>query len=284
MGSLIVCVLGSCVLKYDQVSLIGDKIDVVEDDLYDSFINGEGKALVLNDSDFTELSNFKTAVSENKEYTLKEIFANLKATNESIWEEGKEIDKVEHRFIDCGNDGVKELLVKFDLPIGDDAKMQMILNDRNDRLNICYVVDSWARSETIISKNGFIDSSGSGGAYSHFERKGIVDEFGTYKEWYSCSYDSDEATISYYATIDGDVLTLDFSELNTENFVIAHYVINDEDYFSYYFIDESNEGMYDPENPYYKVFSENNIKNVYSEDEISSILNNRKNEIGLKDI
>ncbi|SKB84287.1 hypothetical protein SAMN06296386_106153 [Lachnospiraceae bacterium] len=258
-----------------------DKDDLRGEDLYDAFMKGEVKVV------YNKLSNeagdaLKDYLENGKEYDINEI---IKCAEEGDYTSRTLAGDPKASFIDCGEDGVKELLVKMDF--GASSSLSMILKDIDGKLRICYSGESWDRSELSIGDTGMISSSGSGGATVHGYDESFVNADGEYKFFYSCMTEGDP--YSYYAyTSDDDYEKLSFDDLETQYFMINSYCVKDDNghstyYYNYDMLDEdynpiTTDSDFAASNPYRKKFAEAGIT-VYTRDEIDDILAKKAEEI-----
>lgn len=81
--------------------------------------------------------------------------------------------KVSYSYLDCGQDGVPELLLRaegFEMYDG-----QIVIKYIGDKLEIKGFYESWDRSQTVINSAGFFQNGGSGGASTHMCDFGYFD-------------------------------------------------------------------------------------------------------------
>lgn len=249
------------------------------EELYEAFMNGDVKVVYNNLSN--EIGDaLKDYLEDGKEYGLDEI---IKCTEDKSM---TSVGDPKYVFIDCGEDGVKELLVK--LEFEGRTSLSMILKDMDGDLKICYSGEEWERSELSISDTGMISSSGSGGATVHGYDASFVNAEGEYKFFYSCYTDGNPS--NYYAYVsDEKYEEISFADLDTEYFMINRYCVQDDNgnstyYYSYDMLDEdynvvTTDADYDASNPYRKKFTDAGIK-IYTKSEIDNILAKVAGEIG----
>ncbi len=251
------------------------------EELYDAFMNGDVKVVYnkLSDESGDALKDY---LEDGKEYSINEI---VKCAEEGEYTSRTISGDPKSTFIDCGEDGVKELLVKMDF--GASSSLSMILKDFDGELRICYSGESWDRSELSISDTGMISSAGSGGATVHGYDEAFVNADGEYKFFYSSTTEGDP--YSYYAyTSDDDYEELSFDDLDTEFFEINSYCVKDDNghstyYYNYDMLDEdyniiTTEADLSASNPYMKKFTAAGIT-VYTQDKIDDILTKKAEEI-----
>ena len=158
--------------------------------LYESFLNnkaGAGRRWDSKNNDGNE--------------TLSDLLDKLEGDEMTV-----AVDRnncVSYSYIDCGNDGVPELLlnISFDR-IGDAANRYYIIKEFNGKLYICYETDSWYRSYVTISDKGQVQCEGSNGSHAYFYRRGFVDGNGDYKSLFSCEKTRIEVDYSNFSYMD----------------------------------------------------------------------------------
>ena len=250
----------------------------IEDNIYESFMNGDVKVKYQNlpSKGGDALSDY---LEDGKEYDINEIIKCIENDHNTVDGDHK------YCYIDCGEDGIKELLVKLDL--GASSSLSFILKEFDGKLKICYSGEAWERSELSISDTGMISSAGSAGATAHGGDFAFVNADGDYKFFYSSMTEGDP--YSYYAYNEaGDMVTVKFEGLETEHFMITRYYIEDENgvdhpYYTYDMLDEdysiiTTDECFDESNPYMQRFIEAGIK-VYKQNEIDEMLTKKAEEI-----
>ena len=161
---------------------------------YEDILNVTVKAVIDLSGETASYYAFKRALSEGKEYTLTEIIDNLKQFMENdFWQIRPDSQGIEYAYIDCGNDGVKELLILLHLPVeNEDFDVRMVVKDIGGTLTVVYDNDSWSRSETIVNEYGYVIGGGSGGASSEVSEYGVIDKDGKFKYIYGVDYENGE--------------------------------------------------------------------------------------------
>lgn len=251
----------------------------IEDNIYEAFMNGDVKVKYQNlpSKGGDALSDY---LEDGKEYDINEIIKCIENDHNTVDGDPK------YCYIDCGEDGIKELLVKLDL--GTSSSLSFILKEFDGKLKICYSGEAWERSELSISDTGMISSAGSAGATAHGGDFAFVNADGDYKFFYSSMTEGDP--YNYYAYNEaGDMVTVKFEGLETEHFMITRYYIEDENgvdhpYYTYDMLDEdysiiTTDECFDESNPYMQRFIEAGIK-VYKQNEIDEMLTKKAEEIG----
>ena len=195
---------------------------------------------------------------ESKEYTLPDL---VKAFNEIFndteryyGDEG--VTYVGYSYLDCGNDGNKELALMFICPVVEpNSTLEMILKEMDGQIQVVYTFCTWSRSETRINKFGVISGGGSGGATLHGWDRHIINADGIFVFGYSAEEQSD---IEQFASSQG----IDATETYNFDDVVCVYSMRTKPYTS---------GDYEPEYYAYEVYKdyeeELNNPNLYTDSE-----------------
>lgn len=258
-----------------------NEADEKSSQLYEDFLAGNAKAKFTGEADLGSYINLGNALTVGESYTLDEIIGNC--------EKGDEIEAFtftgkQNSYIDCGQDGNKELLVE--LEYGAEFTLKMIVKDMGGELDIIYSRDQWSRSDLEINDDGTIESSGSGGATIHGFDQAYIDADGKYHFYYGS--EDYGMPYSYYAVKDGEYVVLDFEGLDTDHFMITSYWTSDAENKDYYYtlveLDDNyevveNADLYSESNPFRQKFDQAGIP-VYTAEEVNRILDDRAAQIG----
>lgn len=263
-----------------------DTEELTGEELYEAFMNGEVKIKYTNLDVTGSADMLANYLEDGEEYNINEI---IELAEEKAIPTRTLDGEPTSRLIDCGEDGVKELLVKFQF--GASSSLSMILKDVDGELKYCYSGEAWDRSELIIGDTGIISSAGSGGATVHGEDCAYVDAEGDYHFFYYVEDEGDPYSM-YVRNEDGESVTVSFEGLETEFFMVTHYVVEDDQhnshyYYTYNMLDEgyniiTTDEDFAESNPYMQKFTEAGIT-IYREDEIKEMLSQRAKEIGYPD-
>ena len=263
-----------------------DNASASASDLYESFKSGTAKAKYRGTGDMTSYLETAAALEVGQSYTMEEIAEALKTVGEYA-DMGLDVKNTEYRLIDCGQDGVPELLVEAQL--GDEFMLIMILKEIDGELVICFDQDAWSRSNTVVNSDGTIESGGSGGASLHYYDYAFVDANGDYKYYYGVE-ETSSMYDSYYAYKKGE----DFVEISAEGLDWEHTGVRDyyfepdyrerDNYYTYYLMDDeymdvTTDADYDDSNILKQRFTEAGIR-VYTQAEINDMIVSRGKEIG----
>jgi len=90
-----------------------------------------------------------------------------------------------YSYIDCGMDGIPEMLLKLEFGGLDTAYEYFILKNKEDGVHLCADASGYYRSMAYVNKYGYITECGSGGASVWCADYSFVDAEGTYHFLYS---------------------------------------------------------------------------------------------------
>lgn len=131
---------------------------------------------------------------KKSEYTLSEV---LDIITEHYFENSpdKKIEYIDYSYIDCGMDGVNELVLRFNgmdsYAIDDYSTLVYIIKYIDEKLFLCHYYDTWARSESSINEYGYYWSAGSGGATNHSSESALIDKEGNWQFIVSITSEAD---------------------------------------------------------------------------------------------
>ena len=254
-----------------------------ESSLYDDFKAGNAKAKYTGAGDRTSYLETSLCLEKGKSYTMDEIVSALEGSTDY-----KKASDTTYTMIDCGSDGIPEMLTEtfFD----PEFTLYMIIKDIDGELVICFDQDAWSRSDLQVEADGKISSGGSGGAAIHIVDYAFVDAKGDYKFFYGC-----EETLTLYNDIylydktDYQVLPVD--GLDVDHIGIRDYYFEADyeqriHYYEYFMINDNYEDVttdadYEDSNPVKQKFNECGVK-AYTHADIEALLNARAADIGYK--
>ncbi|MBO5620494.1 MAG: hypothetical protein J5959_02555 [Butyrivibrio sp.] len=248
---------------------------------YDGFKAGTAKAKYTGAGDRTAYLETSLCLEKGKSYTMDEIISALEGATDY-----KKSSDPTYTTIDCGSDGVQELLVQ--TSFDPEFTLYMIIKDINGELTICFDQDGWSRSDVQVETDGTVMSSGSGGANVHVWDQAFIDADGEYHFYYGC-----EETLTLY---DSYYLydKADYKEMSVDGLDVDHIGIRDyyfepdyEDrthYYEYFMLDDNynditTDADYDDSNPVKARFKEYGV-DTYSAAQIKDMLDSRAAEIG----
>ena len=258
----------------------------VDSELYDSFSKNEAKVLFRGGEGIRTATLFPLgqALEEGQSYTINQIVFLLK--NLPSIPDTFEPD-IKYERIDCGQDGVQELLV--DMVFGS-SEMYMIIKDIDGELVLCYAEEFFNSKDASphyieyklnpdcttsrIMSEGKVDMT----------EYAIIDGNGDYHLYYGL-----KKTTTFYTTCyvkDGDnTIEVSPDGLDSEHIVLYdYYFSDDEHYMSYSMIDDNGNDIttdadYEDSNAVKKRFAESGVK-TYSNKEIEEMLSERAKKIG----
>lgn len=218
-----------------------------ETEAYQAFLKGECGA-VLSDSYTDDSSHVALCLREGEVYTLYDI---LNLINNEPWryESGdnwilKDGAGVTYAYVDCGQDGRKELALKIEQRTIDNFELIYVLQYRDNQLYLCYGIDRWSRSHVLLNQYGYIWRDGSGGVALHGGADVLIDGEGVshrvwdwikvfcYPYYFSMAGDYpmcdllNETAKAWMEDHDTDIRPL-------EGLAIQMSVIDDQDYYTY---------------------------------------------------
>lgn len=279
-------------VEYDVEEIAGDDDDnKSEQDLYAGFLNGD-VPLYFHDNGYVYYD--EELFDANRGYTLVEIVEELREYF-SAYEESMAVKSVAYSYLDCGKDGIKELAIQFNgmniYSPDDDSTVVYIIKEINEKLELCYAYETWARSYSGINEYGFYESSGSNGASNYGQSKGYIDGNG---KWNFIKYTEQEGDINQLTwshmfgaipqvadtkVYEGTIIfyTTIFEEITVDNYDSL------ERYCAFGVI---NAGLTQEEayntSVYREIFDEAGVK-IYTPDEISQMVYEKEKKLGITD-
>ena len=115
-----------------------------------------------------------------------------------------ELFRVQFSYLDCGQDGVPELMVEISgigiYSFRDDSTFFMLIKEKEGRLQCTFAGDQWCRWTATINEAG-VYAGVSHGGMSTYGRMGIFDTNAEYHEIFSCEKNFDQnPCINAYAS------------------------------------------------------------------------------------
>ncbi|MCR4989785.1 MAG: hypothetical protein K6A38_02860 [Lachnospiraceae bacterium] len=258
--------------------------------MYEAFLKGDAKASVYSDIEVNPegYMTFSQSIADGTECTLDDLH---KAFKESICDRFEDtIEDLEsydftdeNAYIDCGNDGMPELLVSSKIYfVMDEYTAFMIFKAGEDGIKMCFCDCANSRSSMSVNEFGYIRFDASGGAAYHLFENRYIDGDGNYHFLYGNSHNDDLATMDIYADEElievpkkykedfKDVVLIGFYTTDEkEEFggytysysLLGEYDENDVEPYSYCILSRDPE-IYDPKSVYMKAFEEMGIEVV----------------------
>lgn len=208
---------------------------------YEAFLTGKRTAKIANNC-YTDISYIggtitdSTAREEKDGLSLTQLYERISDEIVENRSEGS-IGRMEYALIDCGGDGKKQLALRaYGVNIyapDDDSDLTMVFDYQDGTVSMIYAVDSWARSENALYKNGYVLGGGSGGASCHYVWEGLIGADGVYHKTYDCHTETGQglygmsSCYEVWDSGDNDGFPAEFCE----------YEVNGETVYSYYILD-----------------------------------------------
>ena len=159
--------------------------EIVGDGLYERFLRNEVKVKIGTEKNLGDKEDFNFRASQGQEFTLEELVNTIiKWYTDDPWVVQITLEKIEYSFLDCGNDGSRELAIRISTPCWDDWNESIIIKEKDGQLETIYSDVGWSRSRICINEYGYIYGDGSGGAASHGFDKAFLDADGKYHSIY----------------------------------------------------------------------------------------------------
>ncbi|MBE5865944.1 MAG: hypothetical protein E7292_07010 [Lachnospiraceae bacterium] len=264
------------VAETESLSITETELDQV--DTYEAFLKNEA----LMYEHFVE-----GATDGDVGYSLSAIMDRFKETYYGM----QDAPVVEYAYIDCGNDGVTELAVRF-TGMGiyapeDDSSVIYVIKEIDGQLELCYSYETWARSETRLNQHGYVTSGGSNGASNYGFSAGYIDGAG---KWNYLYYMEEEADINQL-TMNEQLKNLPVVAANKsydgviyvatttfEEMVSQEAYLNTERFYAYY-VDGAEGDVY-TDSVYKEIFDEAGVK-FYLPEEIDSMILEKELSLGI---
>ncbi len=273
--------------------------DSSNSDVYESLLAGTGKMSfsyymdnVFKDSEYLSYEDELFKALSATEYTLPDLIKEMNKIfndDENYFMSG-EVTNVAYSYLDCGNDGVKELAIKLSCPLVDEeSTLTMIIKEMSGVPQLVFAFPEWSRSYTSINEYGYITGGGSSGATIHGGTVELIDANGQHKYGY---YEEEQGDFDMFAefedhtdydlsTIDGNLIVLSL-RLNpsSEN----DYKPN---YYTYLVYDENYEEIDVPnlytDSPYKQITDCMTNIDFITYDEFEKVKKDKEIEIGATD-
>lgn len=279
--------LPSAKIEFQNLDRENSKLSYgTETEAYEAFLSGKCSLTVSN---FDETAITKLSLREGQEYCLYDILNRLRNEiyeGDDYLQNNFGID-VSYAYIDCENDGSKELALQFSTYIGMDENITTyVINYEDSQLQLCYGMDAWSRSRRTMNQYGYVWADGSGGAAHSLGEEYAVRENGTVLpvlewEWadiyggflydYKTALKLYEIRDSWYDNNDGSLSGLGF----------CLYVMGDDEYLQYAY-NETSDNKEDFLN-FIQSCEEAGI-HFYSDKEINDLIAQRREELNVTDL
>ena len=262
-----------------------NQTEAASGNLYEALKQGTGTIKYRKTNGRAGYLETYNVLEDGKSYTVDEIIKACETASGFYNEDGN--PNVTYRDIDCGQDGVPELLVNIEF--GASVNLTMIVKEIDNELVVCFDQDGGERYYVEVSDNGVIEASGSSAANVHSVDYSYVDGNGDYHFYYGV-----EETLTlydeFYAYTSGlDYVTIPVEGLDADHIGIRDYYF-EADYekrnhmFNYFTLNDNYEDVttdadYDDSNLLKQRFKEAGIT-TYTAAEMEQKLKDRAAEIG----
>lgn len=250
---------------------------------YESFLDGEGQ---LYFNRYMPNSYDVAPFEIEKGYTLTELFTLVKANSIDTNAEME----INYAYLDCGNDGVNELAVRFNGvgPEGPEISTQVyVIKEIEGKLECCYHYETWSRSYTDINYYGYVTSFGSNGASNHGYDAGVIDADGNWKFVHYTEEEWDIEGLNWSQDFNGitDIVasheyegTIIVTTTRFEEILTADDLERIENYYAYY-VDGIETDVYG-DGVYKDIFNEMGVT-MYHPDEIENMIQDKERALGI---
>ena len=131
---------------------------------YENFMNDKEKALMTNKYQKLEAFEWNDVFENGKKYSMSEIAKCIHDAS-NLYDDTAEIE-IYSRYIDCGQDEEKELLVTIFMPgaWAEGYNIKFIVKEVDDELQVLYFGEGWDTDSSFfrISDNGYVSKGGKG--------------------------------------------------------------------------------------------------------------------------
>ena len=240
---------------------------------YEKFLNNEMK--VSFDLPMPKIDFGEALFKEGTDYLLSEVLRTI-TSKYFEYRTNKKIKYMDYGYIDCGKDGVKELVLRLNgmdiYSENDNSTLVFIIKYIDGKLSLCYYYETWARCEYRLNEYGYIISAGSNGASNHGVEYSIIDKDGI---WHLIVYIESEKDINQLAYSDGleqipevaekkgiyngielNIIRFDYNEKSTD----SDGIVDNECLYTFYAYDENWEPIEDT-----NLYTDSKYKDIFDE-------------------
>lgn len=268
---------------------------------YENFLDDKEKTVITNEYQNFDVIEWNDIFEKGEKYSLSEIVERVHEASD-LYDETKETE-ICSRYIDCGQDGEKELLVSIYMPgaWSEGYNIKFILKEVDKELQVLYFGEGWDTDSSFfrISDNGYISKGGRGSDGVLVVENGYLDSDVNWHFYYGYFYYMDmysfvkdvvrEKVADYVPNGDKDI---DVHSDEWENVQVKSYYFIEEDVRKFenqkyvYWIYDNDGNLVlstnDKDSARQKKFEEWGIEMCTDED-IDALLKNKREEIGLDD-
>lgn len=183
------------------------------------------------------------------------------------YEDDPRISHIEYTYLDCGNDGSKELAVKFDAStLVNDTQIVFIIVYENGKLYLRHAYETWVRNRTDLDYYGYMKREGSGGLSGDYE-EAYLDKSGRKMTVYIWDY--------YLDTIDDEELCREYDDDTDQVKLLCwEYMIRDQTYLCFPDLDPVENAKF------YELY-EQKYEKLYTVEQLDELIAKRKTELKL---
>ena len=220
------------------------------------------------------------------------------------------LESIKYAFIDCGNDGKKELAVRISTPTNTEEWIEyIIIREKNGSLETIFSDVAWSRKHIYLNEYGYFYNDGSNGAANNSFNKSFIDAKGNCHFLYSVNttgfytgeeyvpdlwFDNDIHSIPKEISLDGGYVFLSFDFNNTpdddtDNVYSYARLGNEEAYESdggykgyYYESLLDDDSIYSEDHPLTQFFNNEGLKTL-TITEINQMVKDKEIKEGLSD-
>lgn len=256
--------------------------------LYDKFLADEAKATFYKNGDHSDFYYLSDFLEDGEKYTLSEIIDGEISYKRDRNQENWKFDYFTDSYIDCGLDGDIEILVELYFEESY-FPLYMIIKNVAGNLKICFIGYSNGRQSTNIEYNGVVYSDAYFGCELHTGDYSYIDAEGKYNSWYktedSCYFGGEKGdSLYHFYNVNPNILE------GVEELCLCVIKFDNEQEYSLFFLADSD-GKDIEDNPINGINPHDEIRKllikegytIISTDEATTLIDNRRREIGLTD-
>lgn len=202
--------------------------DESDNSLYESFLKNEVKVHY----DASKEGGRPNDVPDG-DYSLSELVDAIKAAHDGFT---AMVESIDYSYIDCCNDGAKELILSVDAPdCGDGWDQTVVIKNVDGVLNLIYSNDRRVKEQLDINDCGYVSTSGGDGYGYLGAGSGVINNDGYHSLYYVC------AAHMNYSDDKGDKVWIDGSDIELP----AGLGIGDDFYLIEYGVENTSDGSVD---------------------------------------
>jgi len=260
---------------------------------YEKFMKNEMK--VSFDRFMTKDYMEEALYNKGSGYTLSELL-HVVTSHYFKYSEKKKIDYMDYSYIDCGKDGVNELVLRFNgMDIYEESTLVYIIKYIEGKLSVCYYYETWSRSESTINEYGYYQSNGSNGASNHSEEYSVIDKDGNWQFIASIESELDINQLSWSDElkqipkvaeakgISGNIELITVCFDNNENVINSSVDENKERFYTFKVYNDNWEPIKDENlytNSIYKEIFDEALVPFITPDEVSKMILKKEEKVG----